>query len=200
MIHLRKLLTKVKSKCLISKFNRLVNIATTSKTPEPTSSQVETSTIPENNVNDISINNSINSFIPPSIKRSLPATPIAIMNTTPRLLSIINSAMNAKLEQLECKTCGKLWQRNCFSWISLEFEMKHQLSKINTVLTTSEKTNLKNKVKLLKVQNNILKSDVFYKQKFIDTTLEYSTYLANSQSFDITAVIPVADPEKSRGR
>ena len=98
------------------------------------------------------------------------------------------------------KRAVKLSQRNCFSWISLEFEMKHQLSKINTVLTTSEKTNLKNKVKLLKVQNNILKSDIFYKQKFIDTTLEYSTYLGNSQSFDITAVTPVADPEKSRGR
>lgn len=42
------------------------------------------------------------------------------------------------------------------------FKMKDQLSKINTPLTTSQKTALENKVKVLELENNLLKSDVFY--------------------------------------
>lgn len=51
------------------------------------------------------------------------------------------------------------------------FKMKDQLSKINTPLTTSKKTALENKVKVLEFENNLLKSDVFYMKDLLILTL-----------------------------
>ena len=62
---------------------------------------------PEEN-NFITINDSIKKSIPSSLNRSLSATPIVEPNTTPRVLSIGNSSLNAKLEALETKLCGKI--------------------------------------------------------------------------------------------
>lgn len=50
------------------------------------------------------------------------------------------------------------------------FKMKDQLSKINTPLTTSKKTALENKVKVLEFENNLLKSDVFYMKDLLILT------------------------------
>ena len=50
------------------------------------------------------------------------------------------------------------------------FKMKDQLSKINTPLTTSQKTALENKVKVLELENNLLKSDVFYMKDLLILT------------------------------
>lgn len=50
------------------------------------------------------------------------------------------------------------------------FKMKDQLSKINTPLTTSQKTALENKVKVLELENNLLKSAVFYMKDLLILT------------------------------
>ena len=50
------------------------------------------------------------------------------------------------------------------------FKMKDQLSKINTPLTTSQKTALENKVKVLELENNLLKNDVFYMKDLLILT------------------------------
>ena len=44
----------------------------------------------------------------PSINGSLPATPMAGINTTPRVLTIGNSSLNTKFESLESKLCGEI--------------------------------------------------------------------------------------------
>lgn len=46
--------------------------------------------------------------MPLSINESLPATPIAGVNICLQFPSISNLVMNAKLEQLESKLCGKI--------------------------------------------------------------------------------------------
>ena len=61
-------------KDLINKIKKSVNIATTLKISESTPKQVETSIVSENHVNDISTNDSINRYTPPSINKSLSAT------------------------------------------------------------------------------------------------------------------------------
>ena len=93
---------------MINKFNSPINIAATSKTPESTTAQIETSPIPGNHVNDISINDSINKSRSPPINRSLPATPVADVSTPPRFPTIINSSMNAEFEQLKSKLSIKI--------------------------------------------------------------------------------------------
>ena len=44
----------------------------------------------------------------PSVNRSLPATPLVVINTTPYVLSIGNSSLNAKFESLESKLYGEI--------------------------------------------------------------------------------------------
>ena len=56
------------------------------------------------------------------------------------------------------------------------FKMKDQLSKINTPLTTSQKTALENKVKVLELENNLLKSDVFYMKDLLILSINSSKY------------------------
>ena len=52
-----------------------------------------------------------------------------------------------------------------------------------------ETTALKNRIKLLKLENQLLKCDVSNKQKFIDTILEYNSKL--SHNIDVTRASPL---------
>ena len=54
-----------------------------------------------------------------------------------------------------------------------------------------EETNtLKNKIKLLELENKLSKDDITDKQKFIDTLLQHNSKL--SQNFYISSIISVA--------
>ena len=97
-----EILKQLQSKGLINQLYRPINITVTSKGPHPTTSQSVISSIAENHVHDTSDNDIINKTIP-SINRSLPATPMAGINTTPRVLTTGNSSLNAKFESLESK-------------------------------------------------------------------------------------------------
>ena len=90
----------MQGKGLINQLYRPIDTTATSKAPHPTPSQSVISPIAENHVNDSSDNDIINKPIP-SINRSLPATPMAGINTTPRVITIGNSSLNAKFESLE---------------------------------------------------------------------------------------------------
>ena len=89
-------LKEMQSKGLI---NKLYN--TTLKTSQSTPSQAKAPPAEEKHF--ITINDSINKSITPSLNRSLPATPIVEPNTTLSVLSIGNSSLNATLEALETK-------------------------------------------------------------------------------------------------
>ena len=52
-----------------------------------------------------------------------------------------------------------------------------------------ETTALKNRIKLLKLENQLLKCDVSNKQKFIDTILEHNSKL--SHNIDVTPASPI---------
>ena len=100
-------LKEMQNKGLINKLYRPIEASnTTSRIRQSTLSQSKTPPAEENHF--ITINNSINKSIPPSLNRSLPATPIVGPNTTPRVFSIGNSFLNDKLEALETKSCGKI--------------------------------------------------------------------------------------------
>ena len=100
-------LKEMQNKGLINNLYRPIEASnTTSKTPRFTPSQFKTPPAEENHF--ITINDSINKSIPPSLTRSLPATPFIEPNITPRALAIGNSSSNAKLEALETKLCGKI--------------------------------------------------------------------------------------------
>ena len=101
-----KTLQEMQAKGLIKKSNRLMSPKTPVSNPSP--AQVSPYPVNDTSIINDSINKSLNKSIPPSINRSLPQTPIANVNTTPRLLSINNSTLNAKLESLESKLYGKI--------------------------------------------------------------------------------------------
>ena len=86
---------------------RPIDTVVISKAPHSTPSQSVISPIVENHVNDTSDNDIINKPIP-SINRSLPATQMVGTNSTPRALTIGNSALNTKFESLESKLCGEI--------------------------------------------------------------------------------------------
>ena len=108
-----EILKQLQGKGLINQLYRPIDTAITSKAPHPTTSQSVTSPIAENNVTGTSDNyvvTSVNDIInkpTPSVNRSLPATPMAGINTTPRVLTTENSSLNAKFESLE-NYIGKL--------------------------------------------------------------------------------------------
>ena len=52
-----------------------------------------------------------------------------------------------------------------------------------------EKPVLENKIKLLELENKLLKDDISTKQKFIDTILEHNGTLMNNQTSDVTPII-----------
>ena len=88
-------LKEMHSKGLINKLYRPIKANnTTLKIPQSTPSQSKTPPAEESHF--ITINDSIKKSIPPSLSRSLPANPIVEPNTTPRVLSIGNSSLNAR--------------------------------------------------------------------------------------------------------
>ena len=101
-----------------------------------------------------------------SIKRPLPATPFADINTTPRSAPVSNSFMNAKLDQLEYKLYSNVKMK------------QHRHPKITTLLTKS-KNNC-----FLKIENKLLKDDNSNKQKLVDDILGYNINLMKIQNFD----------------
>ena len=100
-----KTLQEMQAKGLIKKSNRLMSPKTPVSNPSP--AQVSPYPVNDTSIINDSINKYLNKSIPPSINRSLPQTPIANVNTTPRLLSII-LLINAKLDSLESKLYGKI--------------------------------------------------------------------------------------------
>ena len=94
-----KTLQEMQAKGPINKSNRLISPKTPASNPSP--AQVSPDPVNDTSIINDSISKSLNKSIPPSINRSQPPTPIVNVNTTPRLLSISNSTLNAKLESLE---------------------------------------------------------------------------------------------------
>ena len=193
-----EILKQLQGKGLINQLYRPIDTAVTSKGPHPTTSQSVISSIAENHVHDTSdndivtsINDIINKTIP-SINTSLPATPMAGINTTPRVLTKGNSSLNAKFESLESKLHGEIIAIKLYftdELRSLKNETtinKEQVYNINN----EETTILKNKIKLLELENKLLKDDITNKQKFIDTLLQHNSKL--SQNFDISSIISTA--------
>ena len=62
--------------------------------------------MPGNYVNDISINGSINKYMPPSINRSLTTIHTPGVNTPPRFFFTCNTIMRAKLERIRIQIKG----------------------------------------------------------------------------------------------
>ena len=91
---------------------------------------------------------------------------MAGINTTPRVLTIRNSSLNAKFEPLESKLCGKIIAMKSYfidelrSLINEATLNKEQ----NCNISTEETTILKNKIKLLELENKLLKDDVTNRQ------------------------------------
>ena len=85
---------------LINQLYRFIDAAITSKAPHFTPSQSVISPIAENHVNGISVDDIINKTVL-SVNRSLHATPMDGINTTPCVLTIGNSSLNAKFEYLK---------------------------------------------------------------------------------------------------
>ena len=86
---------------------RPIDTVIISKAPHSTPSQSVISPIGENHVNGTSDNDIINRPIP-SINRSLPATQMVGINSTPRTLTVGNSSLNTKFESLELKLGGEI--------------------------------------------------------------------------------------------
>ena len=121
-----------------------------------------------------------------------------IDNTTPCVLNTGNSSLNAKFESLESKLYGEIIAIKSYftdELRSLKNETtinKEQVCDINT----EETTTLKNKIKLLELENKLLKDDITNKQKFIDTLLQHNLKL--SQNFDISSIISVANEARKQ--
>ena len=94
-------------------------------------------------------------------------TPIVEPNITSRVLSIGNSSLNAKLEALETKLCRKIiavksYFQNELRSLKLKAPVTKKLD-YNQYETTASK----NKIKLLELENQLLKCDVSNEQKFL---------------------------------
>ena len=192
-----EILKQLHGKGLINQLYKPIYTAITSKAPHSTTSQSVISPIAENHVHDTSDNDIMNKPIP-SINRSLPATPMAEINTPPRVFTTGNSSLNAKFESLESKLYGEIIAIKSYftdELRSLKNETtinKEQVCDINT----EETTTLKNKIKLLELENKLLKDDITNKQKFIDTLLQHNSKL--SQNFDISSIISAANEARKQ--
>ena len=128
----------------------------------------------------------------------MPATPIAGINTTPRVLTTGNSSLNANIESLESKLYGevkaiKSYFADELRWLKTEAAInKEQDCDINA----EETTTLKNKIKLLELENILLNDDITNKQKLIDTILQHNSKL--SQNFDISSIISVGNEARKK--
>ena len=123
---------------------------------------------------------------------------MAGINTTPRVLTIGNSSLKAKFESLESKLCGKIIAMK--SYFIDELRSLRNETNINKEqdcnINTEETTTLKNKIKLLELENKLLKDDVTNKRKFIDASLQHNSKL--SQNFDVSSIISVANEARKQ--
>ena len=114
---------------------------------------------------------------------------MAGINTTPRVLTIGNFSLNTKFESFESKLCGEIIaMKSCF--IDELWSLKNETStnkEQNCNINIEKTTNLKNKIKLLGLENKLLKDDVTKKQKFIETILQHNS--KPSQNFDVSCII-----------
>ena len=145
-------LKEMQSNGLINKLYRPMEVNnTTSKTLQSTHSQSKTPPAEENHF--ITINDSINKSILPSLNRSLPVTPIVEPNTTPCVLSIGNFSLNVKLEALETKLFGKIMaMKSCFMDELRSLKQEAPVTKKRDY-NHDNATALKNRIKLLKLEN-----------------------------------------------
>ena len=174
-----KTLKEMQSKGLFNKLYRLIETSNTAtKTPQSTPSQFKTPSAEENHF--ITINKSIL----PSLIRSLPETPIVEPNTTPSVLSIGISSLNARLEGLETKLCGEIVAIKSYFMDELRSLKQEALVTKKRDYNQDETSALKNRVKLFEVENQPLKCDASNKQNFIDTLLEHNFKL--SHNIDVT--------------
>ena len=189
---------------MINQLYRPIDTAITSKAPHSTTSQSVISPIAENYVNATSDNDIItgdNDIINkpmPSINRSLPATPMVGINTIPCVLTIGNSSLNANFEPLESKLYGEIISRKSYFIDELR-SLKNEATinkEQNCDINAEETTTLKNKIKLLELENKLLKEDVTNKQKFIYILLQHNLKL--SQNFDTSSIISVANEARKQ--
>ena len=170
-----EILKQFQGKGLINQLYRPTDTAITSKAPHSTPSQSVISPIAENHVYDTS-DNIIYKTIP-SINRSLPATPMVEINTTPRVLTTGNSSLNATFESLESKLCGKIIAMK--SYLIDEFQSLKNETNIKKEqdcnINTEEATTLKNKMKLLEIENKLLKNDVTNKNSLTQIKTQFET-------------------------
>ena len=146
-------LKEMQNKGLINKLYRPIKASnTTSKTPQSNLSQSKTPLVEENNF--ITINDSIDKSILPSLNRSLPATPFVEPNITPRVLPIGNSSLNSKLGALETKICGKVMAMKSYFMDELQTLKQEAPVTKKRDYDQDEKTALKNSVKLLNLKIN----------------------------------------------
>ena len=114
---------------------------------------------------------------------------MAGINTTPRVLTIGNFSLNTKYESFESKLCGEIIaMKSCF--IDELWSLKNETTtnkEQNCNINIEKTTNLKNKIKLLELENKLLKDDVTKKQKFIETILQHNS--TPSQNFDVSCII-----------
>ena len=156
----------------------------------PTTSQsipLQHKTPPDTDIHSCAnINDSINKSIQSSTNKSLTATPFAQQTTTPRILSMGNSSLNTKLESLESKLCGKIMAMKSHFMDELRILKQENPDQTKRDYNIEEVTNLKNRIELLELENQLLKNDVSNKQKFIDTLLVHNAKLCNN--IDVNAV------------
>ena len=173
--YIMEALKDMQDKGVINKYNRPINL----KSPQPT--EIPTTAEKVNVANIRSINDSMNKTFPLLPNRSLPTTPPTTANTTPRLFSIDNSTLNSKLESLESKLHDKIVAMKQFLMDELQ-SLKRETQLLQTMDSCNkfeDRNILENKIKMSEFENNLLKSDISNKQKFIDTILEHNGKLLN---------------------
>ena len=126
------------------------------------------------------------------------ATPTAGINTAPRVLTMGNSSQNNKFESLESNLCGEIIAMKSYFIDELR-SLKNETT-INKEqdynINTEETTTLKNKIKLMELENILLKDEVTNKQKLIGTILQHNLEL--SQNLDVSRIIAVTNEERKQ--
>ena len=116
---------------------------------------------------------------------------MAGINTTLGVFTIGNSSLNAKFESLESKLCGKILTMKLYFIDELPpLKNEASINKKKAGLQYQHRRNNypENKIKLLELENKLLKHDVTNKQKLIDTILKHNSKL--SQNFDVSLISP----------
>ena len=96
-----------------------------------------------------------------------------------------NSSLNAKLESLESKLCGEIMAMKSHFMDELRSLKQESPVKIKRDNEIEEVTTLRNRIKLLEIENQLLKDDVSNKEKFISTILEFNSKLSNNIDINV---------------